>query len=50
MCTIQEKMKELLPTNPIVELNIIEGTIRWVPNNTYSQAIGNKPKYASWVR
>jgi hypothetical protein len=42
-------MKELLPTDPAVESSITEGTVRWAPNDAYSQAIGNKPEYAGRV-
>jgi hypothetical protein len=38
-------MKELLPTNPTATSSIIERTVWWAPNDAYSQALGNKPKY-----
>ena len=50
MCTLQERMKELLPTDPTTTSSIAEGTVWWAPNDAYSQAIGNKPEHASQVR
>jgi hypothetical protein len=42
-------MHELLSIDPIATSSIIEGTVRWAPNDTYSQAIGNKAEYAGRV-
>ena len=50
MCTLQERMKELIPTDPAAISSIIEGTVRWAPNNAYSQAMGNKAEYTGQVR
>ncbi|KAC1299283.1 hypothetical protein FH972_027141 [Carpinus fangiana] len=46
----REMMKVLIPTDPAATSSMTEGTVRWVPNNAYSQAIGNKPEYAGQVR
>ena len=50
MCTLQERMKELIPTDLAATLSITKGTIRWASNNAYSQAMGNKAEYAGRVR
>jgi hypothetical protein len=43
-------MKELLSTDLAATSSITEGTVRWAPNDTYSQVLGNKPEYAVRVR
>ena len=43
-------MKELIPTDPAAISSITEGTVRWAPNDAYSQAMGNKAEYAGRVR
>ena len=42
-------MHELLPIDLAAALSIIEGTVRWAPNDAYSQAINNKPEYTGRV-
>ena len=43
-------MLELIPNDPVTSSSVTEGTIRWAPNDAFSQAFGNKPEYASRVR
>jgi hypothetical protein len=43
-------MNELIPTDPAATSSITQGTVRWAPNDAYSQAIGNKAEYAGRVR
>ena len=42
MCILQERMKELIPIDPAATSSITEGTVRWVPYDAYSQAMGDK--------
>ncbi|XP_059441611.1 uncharacterized protein LOC132173941 isoform X2 [Corylus avellana] len=45
-----ERMEELIPTDPAASSSVTERTVRWASNNAYAQAIGNKPEYAGRVR
>jgi len=41
---------ELKPNDPVALYGVTQGTVRWAPNDTYNQALDNKPEYAGRVR
>jgi hypothetical protein len=43
-------MEEQLPSNPVAWSSVIERTVRWTPDDTYSQVIRKKPEYSGRVR
>jgi hypothetical protein len=43
-------MLELIINDSVASSSVTEGTIRWVPNDAYAQALENKPKYAGRVK
>jgi hypothetical protein len=43
-------MLELMANDSVASLTVIEGTVRWCPNDAFSQALGNKHEYAGRVR
>jgi hypothetical protein len=43
-------MLELMANDLAASLSVTEGTVRWCPNNTFSQALGNKLEYVGRVR
>jgi len=47
---IQELMEMLAPIALATKSSVTDGTVRWHPEDEYSQAFGNKPEYLSRVR
>lgn len=43
-------MERLAPTDPAASSSVTDGTVRWRPDDAYSQAFGNKPEYSGRVR
>jgi hypothetical protein len=43
-------MLELMVNNLAASLSVSEGTVRWCPNDAFSQALENKVEYAGRVR
>jgi hypothetical protein len=43
-------MRRLEESDPAALVEGPDGTIRWAPNDAYTQAHGNKPEYAGRVR
>jgi hypothetical protein len=43
-------MERLAESNPAESAEGPPGTLRWTPNDAYTQAHGNKPEYAGRVR
>jgi hypothetical protein len=40
----------LMPTDSAESSSVTQGTVRWRHDDTYAQALGNKPEYAGRVR
>jgi hypothetical protein len=43
-------MERLAPIDPAAASSVTEGTTRWLPDDAYSQEIGNKPEYSGRFR
>jgi hypothetical protein len=47
---MQERMSELILIDPAESSSVTQRTIRWTHDDAYTQALGNKPKYACRVQ
>ncbi|XP_062177030.1 uncharacterized protein LOC133881968 [Alnus glutinosa] len=42
---LNERLDELIPTDPAASTSVTHGMVRWTPNDAYAQVNGNKPEY-----